>query len=146
VKKFLVVRHGSYNGDSGELDMYGRRQIGELAEKLKPHMTGTVKVISSWERRAVQSAQILAPILGVSADQVEMFALLERGDLDDVYDLVLSIQASVETLVIVGHQWLWMFPKFYGDRALGLVLSASDLKTGEACILDCEEKTLAHVA
>ena len=147
MKKLVVVRHGAYNEDL-RLDELGQAQISGLAEKLKARVGGTtVRVLSSPLCRADESAEILASALGAPMGPAEMFDVLRRSEgFENILNLVRAHEAEAETLVLVGHEWLFAFPEFYAKNVLRLELCAPKLKFGEACILDCEKKNLAHVA
>jgi broad specificity phosphatase PhoE len=88
MERIILVRHGQTNknaegklhmADDGEsLNNVGIEQIKKTAEKLKGFLPA--KVYSSKEKRATESAQIIAKELGIASDIIEGMQERNWGD------------------------------------------------------------------
>jgi phosphohistidine phosphatase SixA len=152
MKKIIVVRHGDYDDD--ELNEYGRLQIQTLGAAIKSSLTGcTVDMKSSTAKRAQQSSDILAEILGIG---YELFGFLWSGadsprankfDLVAVSKLILESEADV--VILVTHlEYSEVIPTFWARKHLGGVQGFPSRETakGEAWVIDCEKKTCKKMA
>lgn len=142
--KLILVRHGSYDRETADLDPEGVEQVTYLGNALKAHIVpGSTVIYSSPIERALQSAQILSQIL--SLEVVEAFQLGPRGAMTEphaveVMELIGSKPAKV--VILVTHEPLaCAFPKHFGekiDASFGLM----SVDQGCASVIDCTSQRL----
>lgn len=135
-----IVRHGKAERDSStgrdedrELKPRGRRQAEWLGSRLASEYAAPDAILSSGLARARQTARILREALGCPLDLV---AALETGRAASEVVALVERRATASGLVLVGH-----LPQLAEVVALlteGLGAPESDLRTGEACILEVD--------
>ncbi|MCK5870532.1 phosphohistidine phosphatase [Methylococcaceae bacterium CS1] len=108
-KELLLLRHGKsdWNTDTSDfnrpLNKRGKRatlQIGKwLAEqKLAPDL-----IISSPAIRALTTAEIVCSAMNLSEDTIQTDNIIYQASLSDLRQVLLHIPASVQRLLLVGH-------------------------------------------
>lgn len=149
MKLLVVVRHGQY-GKDGRLDDRGRLQIDALAEKLKPLINGaSVFILTSPTDRTCESAEILGHALGAPIEEHEVLWSEDSRpeNFPGALALVRSRSDKALVLILVTHfEYAEGFPTYFAKMELGIQLRSRLIKTGEAWVLDCQQKTLTHVA
>lgn len=145
MKRLILVRHGNYSGSS--LSAYGRLQMQELAPTLIKSVVGNMLLVSSSIRRAVESAAILGEYFRVPLTTHEAWAAPgDTSDNDGAYQFISVINPGIDTLIVVTHlPFLESFPKYFGQRALGVTLPYGGVDKGQAQVIDCELKTMTRV-
>lgn len=157
MKNFIIVRHGFYDPDTGELMPLGESLMSHLGEKIKRLTKGrkNTRVISSPLLRARQSAQALATQL--PATQVEVFEPLGTQDCLDENTLRLLLDFSEEVkkadVVVVAHQP--QIPsvvraglrRWYRPDARGSLAHASfeASQWGHGIVLNCADETITII-
>lgn len=145
MKKLIVFRHGAYDEKTGRLDEDGREWLVRVAERVKPHLEGRVRILSSTAPRAVDSAEVLAAQLGLEG--VEQHLVLwsdneHRMNLPGVGTLVFQCSFDVEVLILVTHlEYAESFPTYFAEEMLHSDIEPYQVSYGCARVIDCEERT-----
>lgn len=147
LRKLITARHGNYDSNLN-LNQRGVNDITRLAEGLRPHLMGNVKLLSSTAPRAIQSAEVLGKIIGVKPEGHEV--LWSDGshptDLPGVLKLVRESAELCDTLILMTHlEHGEAFPWYFGREELGVNIQSQEIQKGEAWVLDIETRQLTHV-
>lgn len=150
LSRIAIVRHGEYGSDS-KLNERGRQQIQGLGEKLKETIGAEelALILSSTAARALESAEILANILGVSVAAHEVLWSENRHpeDFEAAYALVNSIRSRADVAILITHlEYTEGFPWFLGEKDLGVHFPyRCDVRKGEGIIIDYRSKCLVPI-
>ncbi|MFA5188157.1 MAG: histidine phosphatase family protein [Patescibacteria group bacterium] len=147
MKTLIIVRHGDYYGP--HLSDCGRNQMKALGEKLQAIINGSsVLLFTSIAGRAKESAEVLGTVLGIGFEEHEILwsECDHREDLPGTLKLVRSRKDEADVLILVTHyEYVDEFPSYFAIQELGVQLRSKLIGKGEACVLDCQQKTLEHV-
>lgn len=88
------------------LSLDGRRQASAVAERLREHGALPDLVLCSAAVRARQTWQLIAAALGAQAHSIEVRSLEELygADTGEILDLVRTLDDSVASVLVVGHE------------------------------------------
>jgi len=149
MKKLIVVMHGYDEDDC--LTEGGRDGIMELAFDLQREVAGlgSVTIVSSPIKRAMESAKIISEVLGepyevhTALDHEAQFLPFLQSDLREypvTFELVQVLELIYDVVILVTHAGsASCFPMYYKVHALGLQQESYRITgKGEAQILDCE--------
>lgn len=134
----FIVRHGEAAGGSPDrarkLTPEGQNEVRVVASQLKNKKVPVTKILHSTRRRAIETAHILAEILGVR--EIEEKTFLEPNDpltqaIDMIEDTAHSAPAS--SLMLVGHL------PFVEDLA-GYFLGKNPMRVTTATVLWLEQQ------
>ena len=149
MKKLILVRHGVYDEHTGDLTEAGRSQIAALSKRLSPHLTGTVKMVTSTAQRAVESAAILDSVfrIGYAVDAVLLCDIPKQPEYDRAVRFIRSLQDEADTLTLVTHMYFALYlGVHYGEAELKKRLETGvNVEKGEAVVIDCVRKTILVV-
>jgi len=145
MKRFIVIRHGNYDENTGRLDAFGRGQMTELAGELKPYLVGPIRVLSSTARRALDSAEALTKAIGHEGFESHLVLWCDDRhpqDEDGAMKLIKEKSAGVETLIVVTHlEHAESLPSRFGREVLKARIDRRGLNKGWAFVVLCDEKT-----
>ncbi|MDO8660437.1 MAG: histidine phosphatase family protein [Candidatus Woesearchaeota archaeon] len=108
----LVVRHGEYDNNTGQLTTPGEHQIESLADKVQSILgikQNKTTILSSQTQRTKQSAKIIAKIFGLPVEEIVFSKSLfpDGEDLSSKRAKELNILRTQyqdsQLLVMVGH-------------------------------------------
>jgi len=149
MKKLVVARHGQYGHDD-RLNETGRDQVAGLAKKLEAHINSdSVLLLTSPVDRARESAEIIGSYFGVGLEEHEV--LWSENDHPEDFpralELVKSRQGDVDIIILMTHfEYVEHFPAYFAKKELEVELRCRLIEKGEAWVVDCEQKSLIHVA
>lgn len=127
----VIVRHGHYDLDSGNLDTLGIKQAKGFGELLGVQVGKSITILSSPVIRANQTAEVIARAISKPPATVRLISALSKGaetnnvdeeDCINVDKTVFRSGKDSDTVLVVTHapmvarffQW-YMFEKFYRD-------------------------------
>ena len=153
MKKLILVRHGSYIGQSEKenpLSDEGAREIALLSEKLEPLVRNErVLMFASSAVRAERSAKIISDKLNAPYRVEEFLWEYEEekyGGFNNTFKLVESNRDKVDVIIIVAHLDLTQdFQEVFTKTEFGFWLEPVEVGQAEAVIIDCESKTCAKL-
>ncbi len=102
-------------------------------------------ILTSTAPRAQQSAEVLARILNAPSEEhpVLWSDSQHRENFGAVLALIQERQESKETLVLVTHlEYGERFPRFFGEKELGVAWGVMRPHYAEGCFIDVEAKTV----
>ncbi len=148
MKKLIIVRHGAYDENSGDLNGPGRNQIEALGVEIKAKHTNGVKplILTSTVTRAVQSAEILGQILetAIEPNEVLWSSSNRSPKVDEVLELLLSHEENDVVILVTHLEYTEELPPAFGSRVLEVTdFPSSAIEKGEAWIINCESRTLS---
>lgn len=132
----ILIRHGFYDDDSGNLNEYGKEQMENLAPKVQPFINGTVKLLSSIAPRSIQSANIIAKILEIEVQRERILWSdnQHRCNFDKLYEIINSIKE--DTVILMTHlEYTEGFPFFFLKKRTGSDHYYSNIDKGEAIVI-----------
>lgn len=145
MEKLIIVRHGSYNKEDGNLTKDGVQSIQRLAEKIiLLTKNNRATIISSTAKRAQQSAQIISETLGVNFET--NIDLLSDGDEHPAcppaaLNLVSSYTDKTDLLMLVTHLEFLQYMTYRLISELRLKCeSLMEFPVGSAWVLDYERR------
>lgn len=146
LKKLVVVRGGSYEGEPRRLTSAARHRLEQLSWQLVAQGVKAPVILSSPVSCARQSAEILSRALRVGffitpcleADEYEANTLDGgRGKLASINELVLSHRSS--HLILVTHDFIVAeFPEFFLRQNFGHLERSTKVSRGEGWLINCE--------
>ena len=142
----IIARHGDYDIESGLLVAKGENQSRYIAEKINEIVPqrGIVRILTSDQPRAVETAKIIAVHLGVSYDKHSI--LFSDGThpckSSEIYNLI-SDKSDVDVLVLVTHYDVTdEFPMAYSaNEGWNRPLGYGGINYGRAWLIDTENQT-----
>lgn len=145
MKKLIVLRHGDYNA-AGDLSPLGKQQMERMAEKIPDLVAdcSSIRVFSSPAKRALQSAEVIAAKLGLSAEKDSVFYSADgKSNTQGALGFILSLPAETDGAIIVTHAELASeIPFYYAYQILKLPkMEYRVVSRGCGIILDLEAKT-----
>lgn len=155
LNKLIIVRHGDYQENSGQLTDQGIKQVTDLADKIRRIQEREklrVAIITSTTTRAIESSKIIASVVG--ADVMEERALhylpissTETEDFLNILSLIDSKNGIANMLIAVTHlEFCNKFPQFYGKQRLNQDWPREDgIGKGHGVIIDLKAKTKALI-
>lgn len=149
MKHLIIARHGHFGLDY-KLSDRGRAQIVILADKLRSFTEGKkALILTSPAPRAHESAKTLIAVLGIESEVHDILWSDEEHDwsMPKALDLIKSRQMVVDTLILMTHlEYVENLPYWFGKEFLQVELRSRDIDRGEAWVVDCQKKTLTHIA
>lgn len=148
VDHLFVVRHGEYDGMTGDLTTEGEDSVASIASKIKDIVdSGSVRILSSTVKRAEDSARIMVRVL--ECRWTRHPDLVSWGDTDvpttmpQVAELIRGFDPRASAVVLVTHlEFGEHFSTYYGKHELGgVVFDPRFIEKGEAWYIDCRAKT-----
>ena len=155
----IIARHGIYNSRTGQLYDIGQDQIKALGREIKEKFLnggGIVpRILSSTAPRAIESAEIVGSIVGVS--EIEFHDTLwtgpdsPRGDEVDTLGGVLLIKKKdAPVIILVSHlEFSEDLPDAFGQVVLQEPRSTfrrGRLEKGQAWVIDCQQKSMQRLS
>jgi phosphohistidine phosphatase SixA len=138
-KTLIVVRHATYDPDTGYIDSDGEKRLVILARNLEPYLSGkTVRIVSSMAPRAFGSAAELARQIRISCFECHT-ALWDDdnhvGDNEIALALIEKEFASCDVLIVVAHliNAKWLPVKYARQR--GVKVEALEIQKGAARVI-----------
>ncbi len=150
MRLLIIVRHGDYD-ENLRLTDYGRSQMLELAEALKPYVVGTKRLLSSNTDRARESAEVLAKAIDTPMELHEVLwsQKTHPENLPAALELIRA-NKDVDVLLLMTHlEYTGKIPRHFFREELGTDLPWNvfvNIEKGEAGIIDCEEKIYFEVS
>ncbi|MCX6718684.1 MAG: histidine phosphatase family protein [Candidatus Staskawiczbacteria bacterium] len=143
MERLVLVRHGDYGLD-GHLSDTGRQQIVELAEVLADNINGSsMLVLSSTAPRAIDSAMIIAEKFSTTFESHRF--LYDEWDNQKLVSLISAHTNQAETVVVVAHVQVELFPKWFGKTHLNVRLPYLTVPKGTGLDIDCRTKEIFRV-
>jgi len=122
MKRLVIIRHAQAENYaptdfSRNLTSDGIIQMEMAAEKLATELTGgggelsdaagvdisSTKILASAAARTVQSARVVARVLGIPTDKIDLRKALYHANHSDYLNGIAVSDDSVEYLIVVGH-------------------------------------------
>jgi phosphohistidine phosphatase len=110
MKKIFIVRHAKSSWDYPDLsdidrplNKRGKKNAPEMGKRLAAKGLNPDKLITSPAKRAAATAKIIARELGYPLDKIEKNDDLYHGTVEDIKNVIRSVDDNVETLMIFGH-------------------------------------------
>ncbi len=150
MSKLAIVRHGDYSFTTDRLTPRGWEQIYNIGEQLKTRLkkNQVAHILTSPEKRAEESARILADILKAPVEEHEL--LYSDGshpeDLDEAYKLIQALRSKADLGVVVTHmEYANSLPSFIGEKDLGISHYPREVRKGEAALIDYISKRITYL-
>ena len=110
MKTLILLRHGKSSWDTPELADFdrpllprGQHDAELIAEFLKAEFRVPDRLITSPARRARETARIVAVRIGYELEDIEEAPPIYEARVRDLLDVVRGVPASIQTLLLVGH-------------------------------------------
>lgn len=110
MKKIILIRHAKSDWDNPSLPDYDRPLAArglddapKMATSLKNREIKIDGILSSTAKRAKQTAQITAQVLGVPEENIQWDRSLYHASADHLLHVIQAQQADLQTLILVGH-------------------------------------------
>ncbi len=110
MKDLILVRHAksswrdpSLDDHSRPLNKRGKRDAPEMGDRMARRGYGPDLLISSSAVRAVETARTIAGKLGYPRERIQVEKLLYLSGVDVLLEVVRSVDAPVQTLMLFGH-------------------------------------------
>jgi len=107
MKTLYIVRHGKTNKSLDDLERellpIGRERMQKLGNYLHANNCKIDVLYSSYARRAVQTAQIIADAIQFSKDRIITSEKLYLTSQDAYFDILVEQDNSIESILFVGH-------------------------------------------
>jgi len=145
-KLIILVRHGKHT--DGFLNDVGIEQIRQTAKKLAALITEdqTIALFASPFQRTIMSAEIIAKVLGVKDIIPAELISDDNYDEDLIFEFVKSKEIEADIIILVTHgKHVYAFPQYFSCNEWGKTKKVDLIQTGDAVIIDCENKELMHL-
>lgn len=108
LKLVIVARHGHYSRDTRSLDDRGKEQSKVLAQAIANLVNESAKIalLTSPEKRAVETSTIIAETLGVSPHTCAPLSCDEFYERDEVMKALPNVLSDEEVLIAITHHRL----------------------------------------
>ena len=110
MKKLYVIRHAksswsdlSLRDIERPLNKRGKRDAPFMGDLLQKEGVVVDLILSSPAVRAKTTAQLIAKAIGYPTEQIGLRPVLYGADTDEILALIHTVEASVTTLMIFGH-------------------------------------------
>ncbi len=110
MKTLYLVRHAksswkypTLSDEERPLNKRGQQNAPEMGERLKKRGVVPNLLVSSYARRALDTAQLMANELGYSVKQIVVDERLYHASITDFMEVIKSQNNKVETLILFGH-------------------------------------------
>lgn len=111
MKHLILVRHAKAKKAEGTsikdidrpLNVIGYEQAYQMTADVAPHVKGNVLFVSSSSVRTLSTAFIFADKMDYSRSAIRLENSLYLSDADSYLDVISSVEDSVDTLLIFGH-------------------------------------------
>lgn len=125
-RKLFIIRHGKSSWDyEGLADIdrpladRGRRNAGEMAQRLLAKNLIPELILSSPANRALNTALIMSGVWGLGPEQLQIHEPLYDARLSEIAQVLASVPPEIRSVAIYGHN-----PSFtsYGNKFLQIPL------------------------
>jgi phosphohistidine phosphatase SixA len=145
MKKLIVIRHPKYDNNPEKMNVAGAKQLQFLLPELKRHVNSKAIVLSSNQPRAAQPAKIIAQNFNIQ-QMIESEILWSENSKPNENDKALSLikesKGQAEVVIIVTHfEYCNSFPRYFFEHFLGFKENVKFFDKGEACVIDCKNKS-----
>lgn len=110
MKKIILIRHAKSDWDNPSLPDYDRplaarglEDAPKMAALLKNRAIKVDGILSSTAKRAKQTAQITAQVLGIPETSMEWDRSLYHASADHLLHVIQAQPTHLQTLILVGH-------------------------------------------
>lgn len=110
VKTVYIVRHAKSSWDNFELSDHDRpllpvgiKKTKKVIEFLKSSKVKPDLFVSSSAVRAYETAKLIAEGIGYEVDKIVISKALYHAGIDEIYDELFSIDNSINSVMIFGH-------------------------------------------
>lgn len=151
MKTLYLIRHAKSSWKDPELKDFDR-PLNKRGLKNAPYMGNILKedniipdlIISSPALRALNTAQIIAEVIGYNESRIVTNKRLYEADIDDFINVITPISDEVKTLFIVSHNpGITLFNNWVGDKRIdniptcGIVRLELSIKYWKDINFDC---------
>jgi hypothetical protein len=149
MQQLIVVRHGEYVPDKGDITKDSSERLVQLGARLKQLLNGVrPKIYTSLIHAAGISGGILASTFEAETLSDEILWLDDKHplNLEGIYQLVAKEERwtkffPVVVMLVTHSNVVTDFPPFFGKQFLNADLEPLQADYGQAVIVDCEKKT-----
>jgi phosphohistidine phosphatase len=110
MKKIILIRHAKSDWDNPSLTDYDRplaarglEDAPKMAALLKNRAISVDRILSSTAKRAKQTAEITAEILGIPETHIQWDRSLYHASTDHLLAVIQGQPNQLQTLILVGH-------------------------------------------
>ena len=145
----VIVRHGNY-GDDDRLNDTGRKQMSEMAEKLRSFV-GNMRtlVFSSPVDRAAEGAEIIAKALSVPLEMQEILCSERRHphNYPGLLEMIRARQDEADCLILMTHlEYANGFADYFAKHEWdGVEVPYIGVAKGQGAILNIVQRTLVKI-
>lgn len=146
MKNLFLIRHGKYNGKTGNLTDWGKKQVSEVASQMfgDCKQINGIYLVSSDALRAVQTSEIIAKCFNLAGFLTDEELHTEGEELSEKqiqYVDTLVTSSKENNVVIISCHYDTVHS--YGEYFLnfhGIAHDEIEPETGEAVHINLEEK------
>ncbi len=110
MKKIILIRHAKSDWDNPSLPDYDRplaarglEEAPKMATLLKKRGIKVDSILSSTAKRAKQTAEITAQVLGIPETSIQWNRSLYHASVDHLLAVIQAQPTALQTLILVGH-------------------------------------------
>jgi phosphohistidine phosphatase len=110
MKKIILIRHAKSDWDNPSLSDYDRplaarglEDAPKMAALLKNRAIRVDRILSSTAKRAKQTTEITAEVLGIPENHIQWDRSLYHASADHLLAVIQAQPTQLQTLILVGH-------------------------------------------